>query len=125
MLVDTDVLIWNLRGNQRAADLLDNSGGFVLSAVTYMELIQGMRNKSELNTLRQSLTYWGASILPLDQQISTRAMFLMESYSLSHGLQLADALIAATTVSQGTRLLTANDKHYRMINGLEIQVFRV
>ncbi len=124
MLVDTDVLIWNLRGNHRAADLLDNAGGFLLSAVSYMELVQGVRNKSELNILRQSLHYWRASVQPLDPQISTRAMFLMETYVLSHNLQMADALIAATALSLGTTLVTANDKHYRMIDGLEIEIFR-
>jgi Predicted nucleic acid-binding protein, contains PIN domain len=124
MLIDTDVLIWNLRGNQKAADLLDRSAGFKISAVTYMELIQGMRDKAELSVLRRSLKYWDAHVQPLDSEISARAMFLMEAYCLSHGLQLADALIAATTTSLGTTLLTANDKHYRMIDGLDLQVFR-
>ena len=50
-LVDTDVIIWYMRGNQKAADVLDNSTSIVLSAVTYMELIQGMRNKAELSFL--------------------------------------------------------------------------
>lgn len=53
MLVDTDVLIWNLRGNARAADRLDAMPRFLVSAVTYMELVQGVRDKSELRALRQ------------------------------------------------------------------------
>jgi predicted nucleic acid-binding protein len=124
MLVDTDVLIWNLRGNAKAAERLDHAGGFVLSAVSYMELIQGVRDKAELAVLRRSLRYWGASVQPLDQEISARAIFLMETYALSHGLQMADALIAATAISLGATLVTANDKHYRMIDGLDIEVFR-
>ena len=55
MLVDTDVLIWNLRGNRAAAQRLDDAPGFWLSAVTYMELVQGMRNKQELRQLRIKL----------------------------------------------------------------------
>lgn len=124
MLIDTDVLIWNLRGNAKAAERLDRAARFVLSAVSYMELIQGVRDKAELAVLRRSLQYWGASVQPLDQEISARAIFLMETYALSHGLQMADALIAATAVSLGTTLVTANDKHYRMIDGLDIEVFR-
>lgn len=124
MLIDTDVLIWNLRGNERAADLLDSAPGFTLSAVTYMELVQGVRNKSELNALRKALLYWQAQVHPVDQQISARATFLMETYALSHSLQVADALIASTAISLGSTLITANDKHYRMIDGLEIEVFR-
>ncbi|WPL16118.1 putative ribonuclease VapC19 [Thiorhodovibrio winogradskyi] len=124
MLIDTDVLIWNLRGNVRAAELLDNAGGFVLSAVSYMELIQGVRDKPELGVLRRSLQYWGANVQPLDPEISTRAIFLMETFALSHGLQMADALIGATAISIGATLVTANDKHYRMVDGLDIEVFR-
>jgi predicted nucleic acid-binding protein len=124
MLVDTDVLIWNLRGDAAAAELLDNAGRFWVSAVTYMELVQGVRNKTELQSLRRALRFWDASVLPLDADISARAMFLVETYSLGHGLQMADALIAATALSSGLSLLTANDKHYRMVDGLELRVFR-
>ena len=124
MLVDTDVLIWNLRGNRAAAQRLDDAPGFWLSAVTYMELVQGMRNKQELRQLRQALIYWQASIRHLEEGISSRAMFLVESYALSHNMQMADALIAATAMEAGVPFLTANDRHYRHIDGLEIDVFR-
>lgn len=124
MLIDTDVLIWNLRGNAKAAERLDHAGGFVLSTVSYMELIQGVRDKAELGVLRRALQYWGANVQLLDQDISARAIFLMETYALSHGLQMADALIGATALSLGATLVTANDKHYRMMDGLDIEVFR-
>lgn len=124
MLIDTDVLIWNMRGNERAAELLDGAVGFTLSAVTYMELVQGARDKAELRALRRALQFWQATVRPLDDEISNRAMYLIETYALSHGLQMADALIAATAISLGDVLVTGNDKHYRMIDGLEIEVFR-
>lgn len=124
MLIDTDVLIWNMRGNERVAELLDGAVGFTLSAVTYMELVQGARDKAELRALRRALQFWQATVRPLDDEISNRAMYLIETYALSHGLQMADALIAATAISLGDVLVTGNDKHYRMIDGLEIEVFR-
>lgn len=124
MLVDTDVLIWNLRGNREAAAILDQSTAVALSAVSYMELLQGLRDKSELRILRQAIRYWRADLLPLDHDISSRAMYLMETYSLSHGLQMADAMIASTALSAGLPLFTANDKHYRFIDDLELHVFR-
>lgn len=124
MLVDTDVLIWNLRGNEAAASLLDAHPRFRLSAVTYMELLQGLRNKTELRTLRQALHFWEADIVSISEEISARAMFLVEEHALSHNMQMADALIAATALDLGMPLMTANDKHYRHIDGLEIRVFR-
>lgn len=124
MLVDTDVLIWNLRGNDKAADLLDELAGFAISAVTYMELVQGIRDKQELRALRQALVYWSTTVIHIDQAISSRASYLVEQYSLANSMQLADALIAATALERGLDLLTANDKHYRNVDGLAIQVFR-
>jgi len=124
MLVDTDVLIWNLRGNTAAAERLDDLPGFSLSAVSYMELVQGMRNKQELNQLRQALHYWQAKIVHWDEGTSSRATFLVESYALSHNMQMADALIAATAMELGVPLLTANDRHYRHIDGLALDIFR-
>ncbi len=124
MLVDTDVLIWNFRGNLNAANMLDKADRFTISAVSYMELVQGVRNKGELQSLRRAIRFWGAAIQSIDTDISARAMYLVESYALSHGMQMADALIASTALSIGVPLLTANDKHFRHVDDLEIMVFR-
>ncbi len=45
MLIDTDVLIWLLRGKLSARRALEKCDTVQLSAVTYMELVQGMRDK--------------------------------------------------------------------------------
>lgn len=124
MLIDTDVIIWNQRGNTVAADTLDQLPGFSLSVVSYMELLQGVRNLQEQQLLRRALRFWNAGLIHLDESISARAAFLVEQYALSHSMQMADALIAATAIELGTSLLTANDRHYRHIPELETVVFR-
>ena len=124
MLGDTDVLIWNLRGNEQAAERLDDMRGFAVSAVTYMELVQGLRNKQEQQQLRRAMRYWEVELVHLHEGISARAAFLVESYALSHGMQMADVVIAATALELGITLLTANDRHYRHIDGLKIEIFR-
>ena len=124
MLIDTDVLIWYLRGSTKAAKHIEKSKPVLLSAITYMELVQGMRNKQELLALRRTLKDYGWKILSLDEDISHRAMIYLEEHFLSHALRMADALIAATAVQHGLGLLTANDKHYRVLTDLTIDRFR-
>ena len=124
MLVDTDVLIWYMRGNEKAKRVIENQKAFSISVVTYMELVQGLRNKEELNVLRSSLKGWDAKIIYINEEISIKAMFLVEQYYLSHSIQLADALVGATSVIYGLPLLTANTKHYTTIKNVILKKFR-
>jgi len=89
-----------------------------------MELIQGMRNKQELNILKSTLKSWDVKILYINEEVSSKALFYMQEYFLSHSMQLADSLIGATATTYGLTLITANDKHYKIIKGLEMEVFR-
>ena len=124
MIIDTDVLIWYMRGNERAYQFIEKLTEFSISVITYMELVQGMRNKNELNSLRKALHVWNTKILYLSEEISAKAMFLVEQHYLSHSLQLADALIGSTAIHYGLPLVTANDKHYKIIKGLKIKKFK-
>lgn len=124
MVIDTDVLIWYLRGNDKALKLIENLGNFSISVITYMELVQGMRNKKELNNLRQALHAWNTKILYITEEISAKAMFAVEQHFLSHSMQLADALIGATAISYGLPLLTGNDKDYKIMKEIQLKRFR-
>ncbi|MGA8180973.1 MAG: type II toxin-antitoxin system VapC family toxin [Desulfobacterales bacterium] len=124
MIMDTDVLIWYMKGNQKAYKAIENSKHFFISVVTYMELVQGMRNKNELNNLRMALHAWGSKILYISEEISVKAMFFVEQHFLSHSIQLADALIGATAISHGFPILTGNDTHYKILKGLQLKKFR-
>lgn len=122
MIIDTDVLIWEFRGNHQAQLIIHQNLPFCISVVTYIELIQGMRNRQELKTLSRQLSKYNVTILQIDSDISTRAMLYVEDYFFNHSMLLADALIAATCVQYGETLITANDKHYSYIP--DIQVLR-
>jgi len=123
-LVDTDVLIWYLKGNKKAYELIHNLGDFCISSITYMELVQGMRNKTELKTLQKTLKQWNVKVVYINEEISTKALFYMEEYFLSHSLELADSLIASTSTCYGMKLITANDKHYRVVKDIDMDIFR-
>ena len=124
MLVDTDVLIWYMRGNKKAKQVIENQNDFFISVVTYIELIQGMRNKQELTILRNALRNWNVKLLYITEAISAKAMFYVEQHYLSHMVQLADALISATAAVHGLTILTGNDKHYKIIKEVEVTKFR-
>lgn len=125
MLVDTDVLIWHLRGYAQATLRLDRLDSLALSAVSYLELLQGMRNKAELAALKKMLEKRGARTLPLTEAITQRACVLMEALAMSRGLQMGDALIAATALEHGLPLLTGNVKHFAAIEHLVVEAFLV
>lgn len=124
MVIDTDVLIWYMIGNEKAFEAIENSKNFFISVVTYMELVQGMRNKNELNHLRKALHVWNSKILYISEEISAKAMFFVEQHYLSHSIQLADALIGATAIAYGLPILTGNDKHYKIFKDMQIKKFR-
>ena len=124
MLIDTDVLIWLFRGRGSARRAVEKCDAVQLSAITYMELVQGMRNKDEFRSLRKTIHDHKWEILPLSENISHRATVYIENYALSDGLELADALIAASAVESGTPLMTANVKHYKIIPEMELSRYR-
>ena len=123
MIIDTDVIIWYMRGNNNAQKVINSFDSFAISVVTYMELVQGMRSKNELNELRKALRTWNTTILYINEEISAKAMFYVEQLYLSHTLKLADALIAATALVYSSPIITGNSKHYKAITNIEIHNF--
>mgnify|MGYP001795789838 CR=1 FL=1 len=124
MMFDTDVLIWALRGNPKAARVIDDATDRALSMVSLMELLQGARSKQEVKQIQQSLRALRFRILPLSEAIGAAATELIERYALAHGMQVADALIAATAMQAGLPLCTGNAKYFRPVSGHLRQAFR-
>lgn len=123
LLIDSDVLVWLTRGHAGAAQRLLDVIPWRISIVTYMELAQGCRDGAELARLKKGLAAQPSEVLPLTPAISQRAAALIDQLALSHGMRLADALIAATAIEQGLTLLTANVKHFGAIGELRIEAF--
>ncbi len=124
MIFDTDVLIWVLRGNAKAAEAVDQSEQPAISVITYMELLQGARDKGEMKAIKAFLMDLQVQSLPLTENIGHRASIYMEEYALASALSMPDALIAATAIEANRPLLTGNDKHYRTITELDLKRFR-
>jgi len=124
MLFDTDVLIWVLRGNAKAAQAVDDCDRRSLSVVTYMELLQGARNKAEVRAIKAFLADIRFTALPLTENIGHRASIYMEEYVLADSMSMADALIAATAIEAKQSLISGNAKHYKAIQELDLKRFR-
>ncbi len=124
MIFDTDILIWYFRGNRSALETIGAERERALSIVSFMELVQGARSLGEVREIRRFLRDNTFRILPLDEAMSHLAASLMEAHALRSGLQVADALIAATARETGEILATGNIRHFRPIAGLRLKTFR-
>jgi len=124
MIFDTDVLIWYMRSNEKAIRLLDETPDRCLSVITYMELLQGARDKQEALAIRVTLTNLAFQMLPLTENIGNRASIYMEQYGLRTALAIPDALVAATAAENAMPLCSSNLKHYKSIRDLDLKVFR-
>jgi len=124
LIIDTDVLIWYLRGDSNAQKAILANIPFKISVINYLELVQGMRNKNELRALQKQLKRWSVKIIQINESISTYASFLVENFYMSHSMETADAIIAATSIEHNETLLTANHKHYGFIPNILIKKFK-
>ena len=124
MIIDTDVLIWYLRGNENAQKALNANIQLKISVINYMELLQGLRDKKEYRILQRYLKDRAIEIIQINENISSRAMFFVEDYCLSHAMELGDAIVAATALESREILLTANEKHYSFIPNIQINKFK-
>lgn len=124
MIIDTDVLILYLRGNIKAATAIESITARQISIITQMELMQGCRSKAEAKNLKAFFKDLEFSILPINENISHLAATFVEDFSLSHDLQISDALIAATAKYSGETLLTGNVKHFKYLPNVDVKTFK-
>ncbi len=105
-------------GRQETIDQLQEIGleQIVLSAITIMELYQGMGNKTELVQMKRKIRYY--DVVEIDSPTSALATELMEKFKLSHGLQIPDAIIGASAVIHQIPLYTYNTKDFNFIPGI-------
>ena len=121
VLVDTDVLIDYLRGHPKAVLFVtDHVDDAIVSAMSVAELYAGVRGDSEgaeslalVNFLRV------LRVAPVSGEVARVGGLYRRDYGPSHGVGLADAIIAATAVAVDAALKTLNVRHYPMFEGLE------
>jgi predicted nucleic acid-binding protein len=116
VLVDSDILIEVFRGKDqlvvsRWTELSASDADILFSPVNAAELWAGARPNEHdlLNRLFASLT-----CVPADAGVGRLAGGYLRRYRKSHGVELGDALIAASAVAANAMIWTRNRKHYPM-----------
>ena len=124
MIFDTDILIWVQRGNEKAAKLIEKDEDRHLSIQSYMELLQGAKNKTHHKYVKNFISEFEFSVLPLTENIGHRALIYVEEFALSSNMRAGDAIIAATAVENNMTLVSSNVKHFKVVNELQLKAFR-
>ena len=119
LLVDTDVLIDYLRGGEPAVSFLERARGpLLVSAISVAELYSGVREGAERKAMESFLMAF--ELVVVDGIVAARGGLHRRKYGSSHGVGLADALIAATAEIRRARLATLNRRHFPMVDGVVV-----
>jgi|SRR4030042_2350444 len=112
-LLDSDIIIWHLRGRKEVTEMLRGLQRFGLpgcSTLSVLEVQLGIKKGEEEKTDRflKSLR-----IFDVNLQIASKAAQLIREYKVKGiTLDLPDSVIAATCILHELILVTYNTKHY-------------
>ena len=118
ILIDTDVLVDFFRGYKKGVTFVNTySSQIILSSIVVAELYAGVKGDAEQTVLDNFVSLF--RIIPVTVEIAKAGGLYKRDYGKSHGVGLADAIIAATAEAENAALKTLNIKHYPMIKGLK------
>ena len=118
ILLDTDILVDFLRGHSKAMAFVNaSSARIILSTIVVAELYAGVRGDEEQAVLEDFVSLF--RIVPVNVNIAKAGGLYKRDYGKSHGVGLADAILAATAEAEKAELKTLNIKHYPMLKGIK------
>ena len=120
-LIDTDVLVDYLRGVPQAIQFLKQTMAdsvCYISTITIAELYVGVREGKERPILDQFIQEFQIAVV--NEKAAQQGGLIRRDYGKSHGIGLADAIIAATAEELEIGLVTLNKKHYPMIKKIHV-----
>ncbi len=112
-LLDSDVIIWHLRGRKEVTDMLRDLERFGVpasSALSVIEVQLGVKKGEEEKTDRflRSLR-----VFEVNREVANQAALLIREYKRKGiKIELPDAVIAGTCILHDLVLVTYNTKHY-------------
>jgi predicted nucleic acid-binding protein len=113
--LDSDILIWQLKGEKRAQDLLrrlsEEGSEFWVGALQRLELVFFMKPHEAKETRLLLSRFKTQSVT---QEIVDKGGELYRQWNPSHGIDINDAILAATAEMTGGKIYTLNTKHFPM-----------
>jgi predicted nucleic acid-binding protein len=112
-LLDSDVIIWHLRGRTGVQEMLRDLQVFGLpacSAISVLEVQLGVKKGEEEKT---DHFFRSLRVIDVDREIASKAAQLVrESKGKGTTVDLPDAIIAGTCILNRMTLVTYNIRHY-------------
>ena len=121
IVIDTNVFVDHLRGYAPAVAFFESLGSkedILFSAITEAELVAGQECKEKIKKegVLQFLGQWNKII------VTNQIAVLAGDLSRDKGIDLPDALIAATALVNKAELVTKNVKDFKRIAELSLRV---
>lgn len=103
ILLDTDLLADFFRGHSKAVAFINaNSSRIILSPIVIAELFAGAKGDAERATIESFVSLF--PVIPIGLEIAKTGGLLKRDYGKSHGVRLADAILAATAEIENAEL---------------------
>ena len=99
ILLDTDILVDFLRGYSKAVAFINaQSARVILSAIVVAELYAGVKGEAEQIVLDNFVSIF--RVVPVSAEIAKVGGLYKRDFGKSHGVGLADAILAATAEAE-------------------------
>ncbi len=115
MLLDSNILIYGADGGEPRLDAILDRTDLAVASITRIETL-GFHRLSEAERTWLGEAIGRMQVLPLTETVEERAIALRQERKMG----LADAIIAATALLHGRRLVTRNVDDFKHIAGLEL-----
>lgn len=115
MIVDTNIIIDLLKGHSEAYEFIDShiNDDLYLSVITVSEVYPGIKNR-EIELFEDLLTLF--QLVQVNKKISVEAGRLRRKYLSSHGIEIPDAIIAATANDLKVPVVSLDKKHFSVLS---------
>ena len=116
LVLDTNIILYLLKGNETLADILEGKKTFV-SFITELELL-GFKDLSSHEESEIKNLLMNCSIINLNEQIKSKTIYIRKNYNI----KLPDSIIAASALNFNLPLFSA-DKDFEKIEDLNFLIY--